>query len=175
MQSIPRAEIDHRVVVNLIAFLGDHLRTKGTRHAEDQNTHDAILTALVDAQMAEDKLITAVARLLGVRWEAVKRAVLRRVKLDEEEKDVDEQQPDGSVWTRVARSTRCDKYELPGLYAFCHDETFFRFSSRRSEPLREHIGMRKYKVHRSNPIHSHTRSPYRAHPNIACAACPLLS
>ena len=108
-----------------------------------------------------------------MRWEAVKRAVLRRVKLDEEEKDVDEQQQDGSVWTRLARSTRCDKYELPGLYAFCHDETFFRFSSRRSEPLREHVGMRKYKVHRSNPIHSHT-GLIRAHPNLACAASSSL-
>ena len=53
MQSIPRAEIDHRVVVNLIAFLGDHLRTKGTRHAEDQNIHDAVLTALVDGGQAD--------------------------------------------------------------------------------------------------------------------------
>ena len=57
----------------------------------------------------EDKLITTVARLLGVRWQAVKHAVLRRVKLDEEEKEVDEQQHDGSVWTRLARSTRYDK------------------------------------------------------------------
>ena len=69
----------------MITFLGDHLRTKGTRGAEDQNILNAILVALVDGQMVEDKIMNTVAELLGVRWRAVKSAVLRRVKLDDEE------------------------------------------------------------------------------------------
>jgi hypothetical protein len=72
--------------------------------------------------------------------------VLRRVKLDEEERECAEES-NGASWKRIPRSTRCDAYELPGLYAFCHDENFFRFSSRRSEPLREHVDVGEYKIH----------------------------
>ena len=72
----PESELDGRLVRNLTAFLGTHLSTKGTRHAEDQNVHNALLVALVDGEMLKDRLISAVAKLLGVRWEAVKCARL---------------------------------------------------------------------------------------------------
>eukprot|EP00966_Prymnesium_polylepis_P290343 6706807-Prymnesium_polylepis.1 len=62
----------------MVEFVYEQLGTKGTRHAEDQNAHDMILTAAVDGKMEEDKLINAVAKLFGVPWTAVKRAVLRR-------------------------------------------------------------------------------------------------
>ena len=71
-------------------------------------------------------------------------AVLRRMKLDDEELERPES---GGSWQRCARSKRCDCYRLPGLNLFCHDERLFRFSSRpRSEPLREHINMGEYVV-----------------------------
>ena len=138
----PELELNERCLDNVVTFLKNHLSTKGTRHAEDQNVHDAILTALVDEKMVEDKLINAVAKLVGARWEAIKRAVLRRAKLNDEETE----KTHGN-WTRVPRSKRCDEYELPGLYAMCHDDEIFRFCSRRSTPLREHVGLREYKVH----------------------------
>ena len=145
----PNRELDERLIQNVIKFFEDHLRTRGNRHAEDQNIHDAILAALVDRDMESEKLINTVATCLGVRWDTVKRAVLRRMKLDDEETEKVE-----GAWTRRKRSTRCDRYELPGLYAFCHDETIFRFSSRRSEPLREHVDVREYKVCRTYSSHS---------------------
>lgn len=123
----------------MITFLGDHLRTKGTRGAEDQNILNAILVALVDGQMVEDKMINAVATLLGARWHAVKSAVLRRVKIDDEER-----QGTHGIWMRTPRSERVDKYVLQGFYLFQHDENYFRFSSRKSEPMREHIGLREH-------------------------------
>ena len=139
-----QAELTERVVSSIIKFLADHLPSQGsdTRHAGDQNIHDAILTALVDENMVEDRLISRVAKLLGVRWEAVKRAVLRRVKIDKEETETTH-----GIWTQRKRSVRSDKYELPGFYAFCHDELFFRFISSRSQPLREHTGVGEYTLH----------------------------
>jgi len=136
--------LNERLVGSIIKFLTDHLPSKGsgTRHAGDQNIHDAILTALVDENMVEDRLISRVAKLLGVRWEAVKRAVLRRVKIDMEETETTH-----GIWTQRKRSVRSDKYELPGFYAFCHDELFFRFISSRSQPLREHTGVGEYTLH----------------------------
>lgn len=145
-----QADLNERLVSNIIGFLGNQLRKKGTRSIDDQNIHNAILTAAVDGSMMKENKINAVATRLGQRWEAVKSAVLRRIKLDQEEEEkaieIDEGgpgQPKLSVWKQLKRSTRCDKYELPGLYAFCHDETYFRFSSRRSEPLREHTALRE--------------------------------
>jgi hypothetical protein len=137
----PELELDERFVRNIIDFFANHLATKGTRYAEDQNLHNGLLTAMVDGGMAEENLILAVAKRLGRRWDAVKAAILRRIKLDEEEKEGGE-----GIWQQHSRSTRCDMYELPGLYAFCHNEEFFRFVSSRSEPLREHVGLREYKV-----------------------------
>ena len=137
-------ELNARLIDNVLDFFYNHLRSKGTRHAEDQNIRDAILAALVDEQMVEDKMINAVATLLGVRWEAVKLAVLCRMKLDDEES---EKQLPGGVWTQRKRSVLSDKYRLPGLYAFCNDEMFFRFVSSGSQPLREHTGVDEYKIH----------------------------
>lgn len=137
-------ELNARLIDNVLDFFYNHLRSKGTRHAEDQNIRDAILAALVDEQMVEDKMINAVATLLGVRWEAVKLAVLCRMKLDDEES---EKQLPGGVWTQRKRSVLSDKYRLPGLYAFCNDEMFFRFVSSGSQPLREHTGVGEYKIH----------------------------
>lgn len=136
-------ETNARIINNLISFLSEHLDTTGTRHTADQNIHDALLVAIVDGDMIEDRMINALAEMLGVRWHAIKRAVLTRMKLDDEmvEKKVD------SVWTQRKREVRSDKYKLPGFYAFCHDEMFFRFSSRRSEPLRNHIGVGEYEIH----------------------------
>ena len=153
IESGSNAEMNERFVGNLVSFIKSHLRTRGTRHAEDQNVLNALLVAVVDSNVIEDKLINAVAKVFDVRWEAVKRAVLRRAKLDDEEAAPSS---DG-IWTRVPRSVRIDKYELPGFYEFCHDETFFRFSSRRSEPLREHTAFRAFKVR------AHTRSRPQDH------------
>ena len=52
--------MNERLVGSIIKFLTDHLPSQGsgTRHAGDQNIHDAILTALVDGKMAEDRLTT---------------------------------------------------------------------------------------------------------------------
>ena len=72
----------------------------------------------------------------------VKSAVLRRVKIDMEETETTH-----GIWTQRKRSVRSDKYELPGFYAFCHDELFFRFISSRSQPLREHTGVGEYTLH----------------------------
>lgn len=140
----PCAQLNDRLIENVIKFLGDHLRTKGTRGAEDQNILNAILVALVDGQMMEDKMINAISSLLGVRWHAVKSAMLRRIKLDDEETAGTEKGAGGTTWTRIPRSERCDKYTLQGFYLFQHDEKYFRFSSRKSEPMREHIGLRKH-------------------------------
>jgi len=87
-------------------------------------------------------MVNAVAELLGVRWHAVKQAVLHRMKIDDEESE-----RVVGVWQQRVRSMRCDAYVLPGLYAFCHDENFFRFASRFSEPLREHVDVGEYKIH----------------------------
>ena len=98
-------ELSDRIILNLISFFGSHLTTAGTRGAEDQNIYDAILAALVDGHMTQDKTINAAATLLGVRWHAVKTAVLRRVKLDDEETRASD-----GIWTRRPRSERVDKY-----------------------------------------------------------------
>jgi hypothetical protein len=152
--------INERIVGNLVEFTCEQLSTKGTRHAEDQNAHDVILTAAVDGRMDKDRLIRTVSKLFGVPWAAVKRAVLRRVKLNDEKIARTETwgaSEDrsvggrlwGGVWQRVLRSIRCDKYDLPGFVAFMHDEEIFRFSSRHSEPLRKHEDVGKYSVHPS--------------------------
>ena len=133
--------LDERLVANVVSLIAARFQTRGTRHASDQNALEAILVALVDEKLAQDRLITAVAELLGVQWHAVKRAIERRAKIMSEEIE----QKNG-IWTQHPRSTRCDKYELPGFYEFQHDETFFRFVSSRSTPLREHIGLREYKA-----------------------------
>mmetsp|Transcript_41794 Transcript_41794/g.115217 ORF Transcript_41794/g.115217 Transcript_41794/m.115217 type:complete len:258 (+) Transcript_41794:793-1566(+) len=109
---------------------------------QDQNIHDAILVSLVDSAILGDRMVNAVAELLGVRWHAVKQAVLHRMKIDDEESE-----RVVGVWQQRVRSMRCDAYVLPGLYAFCHDENFFRFASRFSEPLREHVDVGEYKIH----------------------------
>ena len=67
--------------------------------------------------------------------------MVRRIKVEDEE--VERQV---GLWTQRKRSSRSDKYKLPGFNAFCHDEDFFRFDSGRSQPLREHIGVGEYKV-----------------------------
>mmetsp|Transcript_14561 Transcript_14561/g.34487 ORF Transcript_14561/g.34487 Transcript_14561/m.34487 type:complete len:174 (-) Transcript_14561:356-877(-) len=87
-------------------------------------------------------MINAVAVMFGVRWDAVKNAVVRRIKIDDEETE-----KHGPIWTIIPRSKRCDAYELKGLNLMCHDDNIFRFSSRRSEPLREHVGVGEYKIH----------------------------
>ena len=135
-------ELKERCIDNFIDFIRENLSATGTRHAEDQNVLDALLTAVVDVDMIKDRLISAVAKLIGARWEAVKSAVLTRLKLNDEKREG----TDG-IWTRRARETRCDKYELQGFYEFCHDETFFKFSSRHSVPLRKHIDVGEYRVH----------------------------
>ena len=78
---------------------------------------NAILVTLVDEQMVEDCMVKAVADLLGVRWHVVKAAVLRRIKLDDEEAE----RPESGAWQRVPRSTRCecDNYALRG-YVCAH-------------------------------------------------------
>ena len=119
--------------------------------------HDAILTAVVDGKMMEDKLILAVSKFLGVAWAAVKRAVERRVKMEDEDVERTEVSPTGGFWQRVKRSTRCDKYELPGFIQFQHNELFFRFSSRRSTPLRKWVAVGKYEV-----------SVCALYPNLSC-------
>ena len=117
---------------NFIRFLNQRLSASGTRHAEDQNVLDALLTAHVDGDMIQDRLINAVANMFGARWHAIKRAVLTRLKTDDEMR---EGGTDG-VWTRRPRDIRGDKYELMGFYLFMHDETFFKFSSRHQVPVR---------------------------------------
>jgi hypothetical protein len=161
----PEVELTERGVRNVATFFANHLRTKGTRHAEDQNVHDAILTAFVDEKMLEDKLINAVANLLGARWHAVKDAVERRMKIDCELSEHTH-----GVWTRVAREERCDKYKLPGFYEYCHDENIFRFSSRHPEPLRNHVALNKYEVRpHTPPMPRVSRSPMRPCTVHVCA------
>ena len=135
-------DLKERCIENLIDFIRGHLSATGTRHAEDQNVLDALLTAVVDGEMINDRLVTAVAKLIGARWEAVKRAVLTRLKLDDEN---DERVEGG--WQRRARSTRFDKFELPGMAMFCHDESIFKFASGRSAPMRKHVDVGEYEVH----------------------------
>ena len=142
-----RVELPERALGNVVSFIYTHFSTEGTRHAEDQNAHDVILTAVVDGMLEKDRLIDAFAKMLGVSWAAVKRAILRRVKRDDEALERTEFDPRGSSWKRVVRSTRCDKYELPGFIAFMHDDTIFRFCSRRSTPLRKHIAIGVYEIH----------------------------
>ena len=129
------------MIDNLFTFFSDHFGTMGTRHGEDQNVVDAVLTMLVDKDMVEDRLIKAAAELIGQRWHTIKAAVVRRAKVDSEEAEGRH-----GVWTRRARSSRCDKFDLPGLNAFCHDDNFFKFSSRHSQPMRKHIGLREYEA-----------------------------
>jgi hypothetical protein len=152
-----KTTLSERCIQNVVDLLGDKLATSGTRHAADQNLHDGILTALVDPQMEEDKLINPIAKLFGVSWHAVKRAVERRLKIDAEET---ERRVD-AVWTQRKRSERFDKFKLPGFYKFCHHEDFFKFSSRHSAPLREHTDVGVYTVSASdrlplNPLHPQT-------------------
>jgi hypothetical protein len=135
-------ELRARCIENLIEFIRGHLSTTGTRHAEDQNVLDALLTAVVDGEMINDRLVTAVAKLIGARWEAVRRAVLTRLKLDDENVERIE-----GGWKRRARSTRFDKFELPGMAMFCHDESIFKFASGRSVPMRKHVDVGEYEVH----------------------------
>ena len=85
---------------NLISFLGSHLKTRGTRHAEDQNIFEAVLTMIVDAEMVEDEFIKGVSDFLGVLWHAVKKAAIRRIKLDDEQAP---ERTDG-VFTREPRA-----------------------------------------------------------------------
>ena len=136
-----KSSLTSRCVDNVIDFLCNELSTAGTRHTADQNLHDGILTALVDSNMEEDRLIAPVAKLFGQRWHAIKRAVERRLKIREEETE-----RKGPVWTQRKRSERFDKFKLPGFYKFCHDEEFFKFSSRHSAPLREHLDVGVYSV-----------------------------
>ena len=83
-QSESELSLNDRCIRNVTDFFGGHLGSKGTRHAENQNVHDALLTAVVDGKMKEDRLILAVSKLFGAGWRAVEAAVLRRVKLDDE-------------------------------------------------------------------------------------------
>jgi hypothetical protein len=66
-QESPHTKLSERFVQNMIDFVSNHLSTKGTRHADDQTIHDALLTALVDERMLEDRLINTIARQLDVR------------------------------------------------------------------------------------------------------------
>jgi hypothetical protein len=136
--------LESRLVGNMIKFMCDHLSTKGTRYAEDQNILDALLMSLVDEDMLEDRSIKAVATLLGQRWQAVKAAIVERAKRDAEQTELRH-----GFWVRRKREVREDKFKLPGFYLFQHDGRFFKFSSRRSEPLRNHIGIGEYEVRRS--------------------------
>ena len=136
-----KLRLEDRLILNLVRFLTEHLSTKGTRHAEDQNIHDALLTAMVDGAMIEDELINAVATLLGQRWHSIRNAIARRMKIEAEKTELRH-----GVWIRRARAERCDKFELQGFYLFCHDGTIFRFSSRHSEPLRKHVDVGEYEV-----------------------------
>ena len=138
--------LNARHVQNVADFMARHLTTRGTRHGEDQNIYNALLVALVDGSMADDKLINAVANTFGARWHAVKAAVVTRLKLDDELTEGRH-----GIWTRRKREVRSDKYQLPGLNALCHDDEFFKFSSRHSQPLRKHIGFHEYEV-RSSPV-----------------------
>lgn len=94
-----KASLTDRCLSNVINLLGDRLKTSGTRHAADQNLHDGVLMAVVDPEMEEDRLISPVAKLFGVRWHAVKQAIERRLKIDAEETEgkVD------AVWTQRKR------------------------------------------------------------------------
>ena len=143
----PRKGLMTRLVDNAVTFFADHLVTRGSRTAADQNIFDAILAALVDPDMAAEQMINSVAGLLGVRWAAVKTAVETRLKLDQSKLEEEETVRSVGIWQQKKRSERSDKYKLPGFYAFQHDETFFRFSSRRSSPLRLHVGVKEYQIH----------------------------
>ena len=167
--------LDARLVQNVVDFMAKHLPTKGTRHGEDQNIYNALLVALVDGSMVDDKLISAVAKVFGARWHAVKAAVVTRLKLDDE---LTEGQH--GIWTRRKREVRSDMYQLPGLNAMCHNEEFFKFSSRHSQPLRKHVGFREYEVRSrlSSPDLTYHLliSPYpRASPMISPRFTPLSS
>ena len=148
---LTHVELPQRLLDNLVTFVSDRLGTEGTRHGEDQNVHNAILTAVMDGKMLEDKLIAAVAKMLDVAWAVAKRAIERRVKMEDEDVERSEASPSGATWHRVKRATRCDEYELPGFIQFQHDETFFRFSSRRSTPLRKWVAVGKYEVSMCSP------------------------
>ena len=140
-QSESELSLNDRCIRNVTDFFGGHLGSKGTRHAENQNVHDALLTAVVDGKMKEDRLILAVSKLFGAGWRAVEAAVLRRVKLDDECIERTE-----GVWQRRSRAKRCDAFKLPGFLLMQHDEELFRFDSGHSTPMRKHIGYREFEV-----------------------------
>ena len=152
--SSPDLELKGRCFDNFVDFLSNHFATKGTRHGTDQNLLNGLLTSVVDGKMVKDRLIDSVARLLGQNWHAVRDAIVRRLKMDDELREgrVD------AAWTQVSRADRCDMYKLPGFYAFCHDDDFFKFSSRHSEPLRNHVDVGKYQVRACLPLHTRTRT-----------------
>ena len=89
------AGLHERVIENMVAFVSNRLGTKGTRHGEDQNIHDALLAAAVDGKMVADRQISAMANLFGVPWAAIKCAVVRRVTIDDEEIEREETSPSG--------------------------------------------------------------------------------
>ena len=156
--------LESRLVGNMIKFMCNHLSTTGTRYAEDQNILDALLVAVVDEDMMEDRMVKTVATLLGQRWHAVKAAIVERAKRDAEQTELRH-----GFWVRRKREVREDKFKLPGFYLFQHDPYFFRFSSRRSEPLRNHIGVGEYEV-RCSPRH-----PFVAYLSPTLAALAALA
>jgi hypothetical protein len=67
-----QASLQQRLVTNASTFLTELLAATGSRCSEDDNALRVLICALVDPAMEEDRQITTVAKVLGIRWERVK-------------------------------------------------------------------------------------------------------
>ena len=70
------------------------------------------------------------------------------------------------------RKAQTDKFKLPGFYKFCHAEEFFKFSSRHSKPLREHLDVGVFSVSASSPPTSH---PLARRHSLSLTALDMMS
>ena len=72
--------VREKMTDNLASFM-EALKTFGNRRKEDDNAMRVIMTAVCSGDMLEEKEISAVARVTGMRWEFVKECCEHRVTL----------------------------------------------------------------------------------------------
>jgi hypothetical protein len=94
--------VREKMTDNLASFM-EALKTFGNRRKEDDNAMRVITTAVCSGDMLEEKEISAVARVTGMRWEFVKQCCEHRVLYDAEDTDGNCLLDDG--WTKVKRGS----------------------------------------------------------------------
>jgi hypothetical protein len=93
--------------------------------------------------MADDRVVTKVAKLLNCKWDRVKDAVETRRKMMSELTDAD--MPGG--YKRVSREKRSDDSDLSALNDWLHREKQSRFDSGGRGPMRKWIALKVYILH----------------------------